>query len=178
MFKRIDVPPEYGIEVITQRPLFQLFPSGRWISRNYLLNHSSKYVVPDQTILVAKQGTLGEDELYCRCEFITGTRALERAYSDHCMRLVIKDKSIEPGYLFAFLRSNTGFRLLRSLSEGSKQQDLHWRTVPSIPIPHLNPESEIRIAELIYQAYDAKNHAVELYKEATKLIEEKIEGSD
>lgn len=178
MFKRIDVPPEYGIEIITQRPLFQLFPSGRWISRNYLLNHSPKYVVPDRTILIAKQGTLGEDELYCRCEFITGTRALERAYSDHCMRLVIKDKSIEPGYLFAFLRSNTGFRLLRSLSEGSKQQDLHWRTVPTIPIPRLNPESEIRIAELIYQAYDAKNCAVELYEQATKLIEEKIEGSN
>jgi hypothetical protein len=46
MFKRIDADPEFGIEVITQRPLFQLFPEGRWISRSYLLNHSPRYIVP------------------------------------------------------------------------------------------------------------------------------------
>ena len=37
MFKRIEADEENGIEVITQKPLFHLFPEGRWISRNYLL---------------------------------------------------------------------------------------------------------------------------------------------
>src|SRR5207245_1468847 len=147
MFKRIDANPDFGIEVITQRPLFKLFPEGRWLSRSYLLNHSPRYVVPDQTILIAKQGTLGEDELYCRCEFITGRRMLRRAYSDHCMRVVVREGAIDPGYLFAFLRSHAGFRLLRSLSEGSKQQDLHWRTVPTLPIPRCGEADEAKIGD-------------------------------
>jgi len=178
MFKRIDAPPEFGIEVLTQRPIFQIFPSGRWINRKYLLSHSPKYVVPDKTILIAKQGTLGEDELYCRCEFITGKEALARAYSDHCMRIVVRSEEIEPGYLFAFLRSNTGFRLLRSLSEGSKQQDLHWKTVPGIPVPRLSSVEEKRIALMIYEAYDARNQAVRLYTKATRMVEHRIGGGE
>jgi len=175
MFKRIDANPEFGIEVITQRPLFQLFPEGRWLSRAYLLNHSPRYVVPDQTILIAKQGTLGEDELYCRCEFITGRRMLHRAYSDHCMRVVVREGVIDPGYLFAFLRSHAGFRLLRGLSEGSKQQDLHWRTVPTLPIPRCDEADEAKIGDAVRSAYEARNTAVELILEAQQLIESAIE---
>ena len=178
MFKRIDVPQEFGIEVLTQKPLFQLFPTGRWLSRKYLLDLSKKYVVPDRTILIAKQGTLGEDELFCRCEFITGDRPLARAYSDHCMRLVVKNNEIESGYLFAFLRSNTGFRILRSLSEGSKQQDLHWKTVPSVPVPRLSLDEEAKIATLVYNAYDSKNKAIDLFLKATQLVEERIGGEN
>lgn len=174
MFKRIIVDQDYGIETITQKPLFNLFPEGKWISRQYLLNHSPRYVVPDETILIAKQGTLGENELYCRCEFITGNKPLARAYSDHCMRVVVKDDKIHPGYLFAFLRSNVGFRLLRSLSEGSKQQDLHWRTVPSLPIPRCDPEEENEIGERVRLAYRLRNEAVDLLSTATELVEQAI----
>lgn len=174
MFKRIDADQENGIEVISQKPLFQLFPEGRWISKKYLLNHSPRYVVPDRTIIVAKQGTLGEDELYCRCAFITGERALRRAYTDHCMRIVAQSSEIEPGYLFAFLRSNAGFRILRGLSEGSKQQDLHWRTVPTISVPRLTQAQEEEIANMVYQAYEDRNAAVDLMIEAKDLVENKI----
>jgi hypothetical protein len=178
MFKRIDADEENGIQVISQKPLFQLFPEGRWISRKYLLNHSSGYVVPDKTILIAKQGTLGEDELFCRCEFITGERALNRAYTDHCMRIVVRSEEIEPGYLFAFLRSRAAFRLLRSLAEGSKQQDLHWRTVPTIPVPRLSVEHENEIAELVYRAYDNRNSAIDLMLDAKLTLEQKIQAGD
>lgn len=174
MFKRIDADQENGIEVLSQRPLFHLFPEGRWISRKYLLSHSPRYVVPDRTIIVAKQGTLGEDELFCRCEFITGARALSRAYTDHCMRIVTQSHEIEPGYLFAFLRSNAGFRILRGLAEGSKQQDLHWRTVPTISVPRLPRDKELEIANMVYQAYEHRNTAIDLMIEAKNLVEERI----
>lgn len=177
MFQRIDSDPEHGIEVLTQKPLFRLYPEGRWISRNYLLAHSPEYVVPDQTILIAKQGTLGEDELYCRTEFITGTRALARAYSDHCMRLVAMDGKILSGYLFAFLRSEAGFRLLRSISEGSKQQDLHYRTIAMIPVPRCDEQTEAEIHEMIVSAYRDKNEAIELEIEARKEVERWISKS-
>ncbi|WP_312798210.1 hypothetical protein, partial [Tianweitania sp.] len=157
-----------------QKPLFQLFPAGRWISRKYLLRHSPRYVVPDRTIIVAKQGTLGEDELFCRSELITGKRALDRAYTDHCMRIVVRPGEIEPGYLYAFLRSNAGFRILRGLAEGSKQQDLHWKRVPNIPIPRLASSLEKEIAEMVYRAYAERNAAIDLMMDGTSDVESKI----
>lgn len=178
MFKRMDCEPEHGIEVITQRPLFHLLPEGRWISRKYLLNLSPWFAVPEHTILIAKQGTLGENELYCQAEFVVGRRALARAYSDHCMRVVVRDRAIHPGYLFAFLRSEPGFRLLRSLSEGSKQQDLHWRTVPRIPVPRLADRArEDAIGEKVFRAYRLRNEAVDKILEAQELCEQAIEES-
>lgn len=175
MFKRIFADPKFGIELITQKPLFNLVPEGKWIRREYLLNHSPKYVVPDETILIAKQGTLGEHELYCRCEYITGNRALTKAYSDHCMRIVVKNNSIHPGYLFAFLRSEAAFRLLRSLSEGAKQQDLHWRTVPLLPVPRNSPEIEKEIGDKIRTAFLLRNNAVDMFEQARTLVERAIE---
>jgi len=176
MFKRIDADEANGIEVLSQRPLFQLFPEGRWISRKYLLGHSPRYVVPDRTIIVAKQGTLGEDELFCRCEFITGELPLKRAYTDHCMRIVARASEIEPGYLFAFLRSNAGFRILRGLAEGSKQQDLHWKTVPLISVPRLSSEEEDSVAQMVYDAYADKNTAIKLMLNAKREVELKIQS--
>lgn len=170
-FQRIDADPEYGLEVITQKPLFRLFPEGRWISKKYLMNHSPRYLIPDRTILVAKQGTFGEDELFGRCEYVTGPRMLARAYSDHCMRLVAKHDEIHPGYLFAFLRSEAGFRLFRSLAEGAKQQDLHWRTVPELPIPRYEFNEEQEIGAMIDQAYSYRNDAVDKMLEATAMVE-------
>ena len=175
LFKRIDADPEFGIEVITQKPLFHLFPEGRWLSREYLLNHSDKYLVPDETILIAKQGTLGEQELYCRCELVTGPRMLEKAYSDHCMRIVAKRDLVDPCYLFAFLRSNTAFRILRALSEGAKQQDLHWRTVPNIPIPRCSERDEKEISDKVRTAFSLRTNAVELLVQARALVEQAIE---
>ncbi|HEX4051171.1 MAG TPA: hypothetical protein VHY19_09855 [Steroidobacteraceae bacterium] len=176
MFKRIDADEQNGIEVLSQRPLFQLFPEGRWISRRYLLRHSPRYVVPDRTIIVAKQGTLGADELFCRAEFITGEIPLKRAYTDHCMRIVARKEAIQPGYLFAFLRSNAGFRILRGLAEGSKQQDLHWRTVPKISVPRLTLQEESDIAEMVYEAYSNRNMAVDVMLSAKRRVEMRIQS--
>lgn len=176
MFKRMDCEPEHGIEVITQRPLFHLIPEGRWISRKYLLNLSPRFMVPEHTILIAKQGTLGENELYCQAEFVHGERAIARAYSDHCMRVVARNGAIHPGYLFAFLRSEPGFRLLRSLSEGSKQQDLHWRTVPLLPVPRFADRArEEAIGEKVIRAYQLRSDAVDRIIEAQRSCERAIE---
>jgi hypothetical protein len=178
MFQRREASHEFGVEVLAQRPLFRLLPDGRWLSREYLLHLSPRFIVPDETILVAKQGTLGENELFCRAEFITGATALARAYSDHCMRLVAIRSQIDPGYLFAFLRSEAGFRLLRSFAEGSKQQDLHWRTIPSLPIPRLSKAKELEIGNVVRSAYAKRNEAIDLLLRAFRDVETAISEGD
>ena len=169
-FKRIDADPEYAYQLIGQKQVFWLRPEGRWIAKKSV---GAEVLVPDGTILVAAQGTLGESELFCRSEFITG-RALKRAYSQHFLRVVANEEMIERGALFAFMRSESAFRMLRSASTGSKLQDFHYKVLPSLPIPYPDKDARRRCNELVMTAYEARDKAVELEDQARLLVERTI----
>ena len=170
-FKRIDAAPEHSYQLIGQKQIFWLRPEGRWIAKTSV---GEEVLVPDGTILVAAQGTLGEGELFCRSEFITGSM-LDRAYSQHFLRVIANEKTIERGALFAFMRSETAFRMLRSASTGSKLQDFHYAVLPSLPIPYPEKEIRLRCKSLIEDAYIARDKAVEFEDEARLLVEDAIE---
>jgi len=130
--------------------------------------------VEDGCVLVAAQGTLGESELYCRAEFATG-KALENAYSEHILRVLGDESVIERGALFAFMRSETAFRMLRSISVGSKLQDHHYAMLPLLPVPYPPEDIRTRCHWLIVEAYKAREKAVELEDQARTLVERTIE---
>ncbi|HCF7328977.1 TPA: hypothetical protein NIJ57_001603 [Pseudomonas aeruginosa] len=171
IFKRIDAAPEHSYQLVGQKQIFWLRPEGRWISKASV---REEVLVSDGTILVAAQGTLGEGELFCRAEFITGS-TLERAYSEHFLRVIGDESQIERGALFAFMRSETAFRMLRSASTGSKLQDFHYAVLPSLPIPY--PEQAIRkkCHDLVMEAYEARDEAIRFEDEARSLVERTIE---
>jgi hypothetical protein len=79
-FKRIDSNSELGVRLVGQRELFWLQPEGRWIAKNYVPND---VFVKDETIVIAAQGTLGEHEVFCRAEFITGVLATSHIRSQN-----------------------------------------------------------------------------------------------
>jgi type I restriction enzyme S subunit len=117
---------------------------------------------------------LGESELYCRAEFVWGP-ALEAAYSEHLLRVISEEKFMPRGCLFAFMRSETAFRMLRSISMGTKLQDHHPEYLRALPVPY--PEKRIRdnIHDLIVDAYQKRHHSVQLEDEAVALVERMIE---
>ena len=173
-FRRIDAEREYAYQLIGQKQIFWLRPEGRWIAKSSV---GAEVLVPDGTILVAAQGTLGESELFCRPEFATG-HALDRAYSQHFLRVIANEEFIERGALFAFLRSETAFRMLRSASTGSKLQDFHYAVLPSLPIPYPDKKVRVRCHDLIITAYEARDRAIELDDQARTLVERTIEERD
>jgi type I restriction enzyme S subunit len=132
-------------------------------------------LVPDGTILVAAQGTLGENELFCRAEYITG-KDTERAYSQHFLRIVPDRTKIKPGALYAFIRSESAFRMLRSASTGSKLQDFHYAILPDLPIPYPDEDVRAHCDQLVVEAYQARKRAVDLEDEARSLVEQAIEA--
>lgn len=169
--KRIDAAPEHSYQLIGQKQIFWLRPEGRWIAKTSV---GEGVIVPDGTILVAAQGTLGEGELFCRSEFVTGS-TLSRAYSEHFLRVIADESVMERGVLFSFMRSETAFRMLRSASTGSKLQDFHYTVLPSLPIPY--PEKKVRAEcnRLIMDAYKARDEAISLEDKARSLVESAIE---
>ena len=170
-FSRVDASDEHSVRLVGQKHMFWMKPLGRRVAR---------WAVPDDatiapgTTLVAAQGTLGETELYCRAEFIWGS-ATENAYSEHLLRFVADESTILSGCLFAFLRSETAFRILRSISSGSKQQEQHRDLRERIPIPIPGMDDQRRIHNLITAAYDARHQSTSLQDEAIRLVETAIE---
>lgn len=173
VFKRIDADPEHAIMLVGQREAFQLRPEGRWISKKSIEGLGLE--VPPGTTVIPCHGTLGESELYCRATLVTG-RTSKWAYSGDFYRCIPNEDRIKGGHLFAFLRSRLAFRLIRSISTGSKQQYQHPKMMAELPIPRLNAQLEEEIASQVDKASYLRDHALDLEDEARSLVECAIEG--
>ncbi|WP_375478388.1 restriction endonuclease subunit S [uncultured Nostoc sp.] len=169
-YKRIDADPEFGCQLIGQRQLFWLRPEGRWVVKSAL---GDDVFVQPGTILIAATGTLGESELYCRSEIIWGS-AVSMAYSELFVRVVADEAIMPRGCLFAFMRSETAFRMLRSIAFGSKLQYLHPDFIPNLPIPYPAQEIQQKIHELVVDAYEKRHLSNILEDEAVAIVEQAI----
>lgn len=170
-FKRIDADPGHGAaRLIGQRQGFWIRPEGRWISPTQA---PPGIFAQDETTMVAAQGTLGENEVFCRALFVTGSW-LEHVYSQHFLRVVSGDPDFPGAYLFAFLRSEPAFRVLRSMSVGGKQQDIHEALRKQIPVPVLTAPDRQRIAETVRTAYRKRDEADAKEDQALDLLEKTV----
>ncbi|MBO1414018.1 restriction endonuclease subunit S [Streptomyces sp. FH025] len=170
-FKRIDSDPGHGVRLIGQRQSFWLRPEGRWINE---AQAPDDIRVIDETILIAARGTLGENEVYSRSIFVTGSW-LKHAYSQDYVRLISGDSEVSGAYLFAFFRSEAAFRALRSFSVGGKQQEYHPQFLRELHIPLARPADRARIAETVRGAYKKRDRADVLEDKALALLTTAIE---
>ena len=108
-----------------------------------------------------------------RTQFIWGP-AVEAAYSEHLLRIVSDEALIPRGCLFAFMRSETAFRMLRSISTGTKLQDHHVAFLPVLPVPYPNARDRNEIHDLVVDAYEKRHESVQLEDTAVTLVEDAI----
>jgi len=171
VFKRIESDPEHGYQLLGQREAFQRSPEGRWISRRSV--EGLGLVVPPGTVLIPSHGTLGEFELYCRAAIVT-ERTSRYAYSGDFYRCIPIENKIRSGYLYAFLSTKVGFRILRSMSTGGKQQYQHPSLIARLPIPRLGEFKESQIADLVDQATAFYDRGLALEDQARSIVENAI----
>lgn len=169
-FKRIDCDPSEGVRLVGQKQAFWMQPEGRWISPRHA---PDGIFAKDESVLIASSGTLGENEVYCRPILVTG-RWLDFAYSQHFLRVVSGDDRFSGAYLFAFLRSEIAFRALRSMSTGSKQQEIHSEFVSRMPVPLLTATRRAEIESIVRSAFKDRDRADALEAEAVSKIEAAI----
>lgn len=171
IFKRIDAEAPYAVMLLGQRNAFRLRPYGRMISKASIQGIGLQ--VPPLSTMIPSHGTLGEGELYCRA-FIVTSETAKYAYSGDFFRCIPVPEKIPPGYLFAFLRSETAFRLLRSISAGGKQQEQHPALMWRLPIPRLKPAHEQEIHERIVTACEQLDKALLLEEQARSQVERAV----
>lgn len=124
--------------------------------------------------MVNAQGGLNESDSYARCQFISGKK-LRYAYSQHFLRVIADENEIPRGALFAYLRSNIAFRLLRSCAIGSMQQDFHPELIRELPVPIIGDAEVKAVDRLVRGAYKKYDEAIDYEDQARTLVERTIE---
>jgi type I restriction enzyme S subunit len=127
------------------------------------------------TILIPSHGTLGERELYCRA-LIVSPRTSQYVFSGDFFRCAPLPGRIRPGFLYAFLRSRTAFRLLRSISIGSKQQAFHPELLQQLSVPRLQKQRESAIADKVDRAVLLYDRALDCGDQARELVERSLDS--
>ncbi|GLV73264.1 restriction endonuclease subunit S [Streptomyces hygroscopicus] len=169
-FKRVDADPAHGVRLVGQRQAFWVRPEGRWIS---LDEAPDDVMQQEETVLVAAHGTLGDNEVYGRSILVTGSWSAH-AFSQDFLRVVSGYSDVPGAYLFAFLRSEPMFRVLRSMSVGGKQQEYHTKLIRELPVPLLADADRNRIVGIVRESYRRRDEADRKEDQALARLEEAV----
>lgn len=170
-FPRVETKKGYGVMLINQSDIFDTVIKGKYISkRNVNLSNLVEY----GEVLIAGVGTLGENETFCRTIF-ANEDLVGQLVSGEFIRMKTTEE-VPSGYLFAWLSSDYGFRLLRNTQTGTKL----CRPIPSlvlqIPVPILGFKDMYEIDEMVRDAHTKQHIANNNEKEAISMIECEIEN--
>ena len=169
-FPRIEVKPTHGIMLINQSDIFDNIIKGKHISKQGVKTDN---LVEYGEVLIAGVGTLGENETFCRTIF---------AYEDLVGQLVsgeflrMKTNGIVPsGYLYTWLSSDYGFRLIRNTQTGTKLCRPIQKMLLTKPIPIIGKDEMNEIDRIVRESHSKKYMANEKERKAIKMVEEEIE---
>lgn len=169
-FPRVEVKPGYGIELINQRDIFDNVVRGKFISKR---NVKTSNLVEKDEIIIAGVGTLAESETFCRCvyanEYLKG-----KLISGEFIRMKANN-DIPSGYLFTWLSSQYGFRLIRNTQAGTKLCRPIPKLLEQIPVPILPYSVMDNIDKIAKKAQDNFAKAAFNDLQAISLVETEIE---
>ena len=170
-FPRVEVKEGNGVMLINQSDIFDTIVKGKWISKRKV--NLDNNLVTYGEVLVAGVGTLGENETFSRALF-ANEDLVGQLISGEYIRMKCNDK-MPSGYLFSWLNSDYGFRLIRSTHSGTKL----CRPIPSlflqIPVPVIEKEKMEEIDLMVRTAFTKRHQANKLEKEAIQMVEDEID---
>lgn len=170
-FPRVEVKDGNGVMLINQSDIFDTIVKGKWISKRKV--NLDNNLVSYGEVLVAGVGTLGENETFCRALF-ANEDLVGQLISGEFIRMKCNEK-MPSGYLFSWLNSDYGFRLIRSTHSGTKL----CRPIPSlflqIPVPVIDRDKMNEIDQMVRTAFTKRHQANNLEKEAIQMVENEID---
>lgn len=166
----IEVKPEHGIMFINQKDIFDNIVKGKWVSKR---NVSLDKLVEYGEVIVACDGTLGENELFCRALF--ANEDLQGALiSTHFIRMKTND-AVPSGYLYVWLNSDYGFRFIRNCQAGTKLCHPIPKMFLEIPVPIISSNMMNEIDKMVREAHTKRYEANNCERKAIRMVEQEIE---
>jgi len=172
IFKRMHVDdPEWGYPYFSGSELFELSPAPRgFLSRR--APGIGDYLVEKDWLLVQDAGQVGG--LIGRVTR-AGLGVDKSVVSNHLMRIA-SDTREDSAYLFAILTSAHGYRAIVRNAFGSSIPQLDPKQIARIKVPWLGAEQRADVSSPILRAWELSDRANIDEKEATSMLEARIEA--
>ena len=167
----VPVKEGCGIMLINQSDIFDRQIKGKWVKKEL---RYTKDLLKYGEVLIAKIGTLGENETFCNSIFVNED-LVGQLTSSAFFRLKTNGR-IPSGYLYAWLSCDYGFRLVRSTQYGTKQCYPNPSLLLNIPIPIVDEHIVDRIDFLVRDAHTKRHLANQKEHQAISMIEDEIES--
>ncbi len=169
-FPRIEVEEGKGIMLINQSDIFDAMIKGKFISRKGV---KTTNMVEYGEVLIAGVGTLGESETFCRTIF-ANEELQGQLVSGEFLRMKTNEL-IPSGYLYTWLSSDYGFRIIRSTQAGTKLCRPIQKLLLQKPVPIINKAKMEEIDNIVRNAHSLRHQACENERKAISMVEQEIE---
>ncbi|MFT3738467.1 MAG: restriction endonuclease subunit S [Breznakibacter sp.] len=137
--------------------------------KKFVSNKTKGFEVHKDWILISRSGTIGN------C-VIVGDMLKNYFVTEDAIRIVCNKDLIHPNYVFAFLISSIGTKLIQSGAFGSVIQHIDEQLLASIPIPLLSKTEQSEVIDNVQKYRDNYDLAIQLENKAIQLIETEIES--
>lgn len=170
-FPRVEVSGNNGIMLINQSDIFDAIIKGKRISKRRVKTDN---LVEYGEVLIAGVGTLGDSEKFCHVIF-ANEDLVGQLVSGEFIRMKTT-KEVPSGYLFAWLDTDYGFRLIRNTQAGTKLCRPIPRMLLEIPVPLIDNDSMQEIDRLVREAHTKRYQANCNERKAISMVEKEIES--
>ena len=161
-FKRIYCSKPFGEEFYLPSQMTDLYPkTDKYISKLTNCN-INELKLEENTLLLTRSGTIGTISLVSKT-----TKG--KVFSDDVIRITFN--SIENlGFVYAFLKSKVGNKLLTTNGYGSVITHLEPEHLATVPVPNAPQEIKERIHNLIVKSYALRDESNDYINQATRLL--------
>ncbi|MDN5752579.1 MAG: restriction endonuclease subunit S [Nitrosospira sp.] len=164
--KRVYVP-HGGIPLLSSKQLFQIDPIGvKRLAKGAHEGDLDEIALEPNMVILTCSGTIGRVQIVP--SYMKGWAA-----NQHAIRIVTGDDLLA-GYLYAWLASDYGQKLITRYSYGSVILEIDRFMVAKIPVPVLPSEEINEIAKLVLDANRLRDEAWNLEQEALKVLDGEI----
>ena len=167
IFKRSYVE-KGGVELLGGADIMNAIPASTKQISQRQFQQMPELKIERNTILVTRAGTIGNT-------IITDSHLSKKAVSEDVLRIVPNDK-IQPGYLFAFLTSSIGSKLITLYTYGSVIQHIEYGHLERIPVPIFDTKVMNQINNLAMEYVDKIERAKDIELSAISLVESEIDN--
>lgn len=168
-FKRIWVEKS-DLPIFQPSSIIDIYPTpDGYISHKTQTNINALRVHAGQ-VLMTCSGTIG------KLSFVSKT--LDNLIFSHDLLRINAKKPIDAGYVYAYLKSAIGNKILLTNSYGAVITHIEPEHLATVPIPDAPEEIKKKINDLIVASYTLRDESNALIDEATALLKEELHFPD
>jgi type I restriction enzyme S subunit len=158
------------VPFLSGKNIVQIRPTDLKYLANVQMTELQDLIVKRGSTLITRSGTIG------RTCFVWKNYE-DYAASEHVIRAIPDESSIDAGYLYAFLSSPYGYEQMLRYRHGSVIDEITDKQIENVLVPRPSRKDQEAIGDSVRGAYEKRAEAIRLEDEAQAiLMNELIKG--